>query len=186
MVDCLIIGAGPAGLTAAIYLLRFLRSIALFDSGKSRASWIPVSHNYSGFPYGVSGDELLERLRLQAERYGAEITPQKVESLRRTENGFAAMAGGVEHRGRTVLLAMGALDKMPVMPGLDDAIARGLVRLCPICDGYDVIDKRIAVYGPLEIAPPSIAEIAPREPRRQQEQLSAVVETLTPKVVRAS
>lgn len=57
-VDCLIIGAGPAGLTAAIYLARFRRTVALLDGGLSRASRIPVSHNYPGFPQGISGDGL--------------------------------------------------------------------------------------------------------------------------------
>ena len=53
--DCLIVGAGPAGLTAAIYLARFRRRIAIVDANASRALWIPVSHNHAGFPEGVHG-----------------------------------------------------------------------------------------------------------------------------------
>ena len=64
--DCLIVGAGPAGLTAAIYLARFRRRIAVYDAGHSRASYIPTTRNYPGFPDGISGDELLARLRNQA------------------------------------------------------------------------------------------------------------------------
>lgn len=72
--DCVVVGAGPASLTAAIYLARFLRRVAVLDGGASRDSLIPISHNYPGFPDGISGDELLDRLRRQAARYGARIT----------------------------------------------------------------------------------------------------------------
>ena len=64
--DCLIVGGGPAGLTAAIYLARFRRRFVLVDAGRSRAAWIPVSHNHPGFPDGIEGEELLRRMRAQA------------------------------------------------------------------------------------------------------------------------
>ena len=66
--DCIIIGAGPAGLTAAIYLARYHLSIRLFDSGESRASWIPTSHNHAGFPDGINGEELLGLMRAALSR----------------------------------------------------------------------------------------------------------------------
>ena len=66
MLDCIIVGAGPAGLTAAIYLARFHRSLQVIDGGPGRAFLIPMSHNYPGFPPGITGPELLERLRCQA------------------------------------------------------------------------------------------------------------------------
>jgi thioredoxin reductase (NADPH) len=65
-VDCLIVGAGPAGLTAALYLARYRRNFVLADSGSSRASLIPCTHNYPGFPDGISGIDLLQRLTQQA------------------------------------------------------------------------------------------------------------------------
>lgn len=65
--DTLIVGGGPAGLTAAIYLARFRRSFLLIDAGEQRASLIPMSHNHSGFPEGISGPDLLRRMRTQAE-----------------------------------------------------------------------------------------------------------------------
>src|SRR5438270_334356 len=68
LLDCAIVGAGPAGLTAATYLARFRRNIHVFDAGNSRARYIPLSHNCPGFPEGVSGAELLQRLRAQAAR----------------------------------------------------------------------------------------------------------------------
>ena len=72
-VDALIIGGGPAGLVAAVYLARFRRRVVIADTGSSRASLIPRSHNCPGFPEGIGGDALLGRLRIQAERYGAAL-----------------------------------------------------------------------------------------------------------------
>jgi thioredoxin reductase (NADPH) len=69
--DCLIIGGGPAGLTAAIYLARYRRRVIVLDAGKSRAAWIPTSHNYPGFEDGIGGPELLALLAGQADQYGA-------------------------------------------------------------------------------------------------------------------
>jgi thioredoxin reductase (NADPH) len=63
ILDCLIVGGGPAGLTAAIYLSRFHLNIMVVDGGKSRAAWIPTSHNHAGFPEGINGGELLRRMR---------------------------------------------------------------------------------------------------------------------------
>ncbi len=67
--DCIIIGGGPAGLTAALYLARYRRMIALYDSLSSRAQKIPLSHNYPGFPEGISGNDFLEKLRQQLSFY---------------------------------------------------------------------------------------------------------------------
>ena len=147
--DCLIVGAGPAGLTAAIYLARFRRRIALVDSGHSRASYIPRTRNYPGFPDGISGEELLERLRAQARRYGVEATRGTVEGLERRDGHFAARAGDRELRARRVLIATGIVDNEPEMARLREAIAAGCIRLCPVCDGHEVIDRKVAVYGPV-------------------------------------
>ena len=153
-IDCIIIGAGPAGLTSAIYLARFRRRIALFDAGHSRASYIPRTRNYPGFPDGISGDELLARLRSQAERYGARVTRGLVESLECEDGLFVARVGETEVRAPKVILASGVVDREPEMDNLREAIAAGRVRLCPICDGHEVIDQRLAVYGPARSALP--------------------------------
>src|ERR1051325_4384700 len=79
--DCLIIGAGPAGLTAAIYLARFRRDIVVVDSGRSRAALIPLSHNYPGFAEGINGEEFLARLHRQAAHYGVYTTHDEVTAL---------------------------------------------------------------------------------------------------------
>ncbi|HEY4070542.1 MAG TPA: NAD(P)/FAD-dependent oxidoreductase [Sphingomicrobium sp.] len=151
ILDCLIIGGGPAGLTAAIYLARFHLDIMVVDAGKSRASWIPCTRNVSGFPDGINGTELLQRMREQACKYGAKIDTEFVTKLERAEESgvFTATWGSGEARARTVLLATGVTNRRPPMDQElhDGALARGLVRYCPICDGYEVTDKRVGVIG---------------------------------------
>lgn len=146
--DAVVVGAGPAGLTAAIYLGRFRRNFLLLDSGESRAAWIPRSHNHPGFPDGIGGLELLARMKAQAERYGAVIDKAKVEDLAPAEGGgFWLKVQGHDVFARTVLLATGVEDNEPALPGVETAIRRGLVRICPICDGYEVMDKAVGVIG---------------------------------------
>ena len=147
--DCLVVGGGPAGLTAAIYLVRFHLSLKLVDAGKSRASWIPRTHNHAGYPEGISGKELIARMKAQAQKYGASIATGRVTRLDRTENGFRAEWGEGSVTARTVLLATGVTNRRPPMDEdlHDEALARGLIRYCPICDGYEVTDKKVGVIG---------------------------------------
>ncbi|MHB2209168.1 NAD(P)/FAD-dependent oxidoreductase [Methylobacterium sp. CM6257] len=151
--DCLIIGGGPAGLTAALYLARFGRAFVVVDSGRSRTAWIPVSHNMPVFAEGISGQDILDRQRAHVARYGGQILPGLVTHLARVRGGFRAAIqapgadGTREIEARRVLLATGAEDVEPDLPELPDAIRRGLVRYCPICDGYEARAKRIAVIG---------------------------------------
>ena len=145
--DVLIIGAGPAGLTAATYLARFRRSVLVADGGAPRACWIPLSHNMPGFPQGITGDAILKRMTEQATEYGAEIEAGRVEALTPDGDGFTARLNGRTLRARAVLLATGVVDHHPDLPGVERAIERALVRICPICDGYEAIDKAVAVIG---------------------------------------
>ena len=145
--EILIVGAGPAGLTAATYLARFRRRVLVADGGAPRACWIPVSHNMPGFPQGITGDAILKRMTEQAAEYGAVIEGGRVESLTRDGDGFMARLNGREVRVRAVLLATGVVDHHPDLPGVERAIERSLVRICPICDGYEAIDKAVAVIG---------------------------------------
>lgn len=152
-VDCLIVGGGPAGLTAAIYLARFRRNVLLFDDQQSRAAWIPTSHNYPGFAGGISGNDLLAALWEQATRYGATLRREHVDDLRRGENGvWQVKAGNRTVFARKVLLATGIIDEKPALPSMPEFVYRGGLRFCPICDGFEVIDQRVAVIGPLERA----------------------------------
>ena len=147
--DCLIIGGGPAGLTAAIYLARFHLSLRVVDAGKSRASLIPCSHNHAGYPDGISGQELIRLMTEQAQKYGATIVCSRVTRLDRIEGGFRAEWGEGSVTARTVLLATGVTNRRPPMDEElhDEALARGLIRYCPICDGYEVTDKKVGIIG---------------------------------------
>ena len=147
--DCLIVGGGPAGLTAAIYLARFHLRLKVVDAGRSRASWIPCTRNVPGFPEGISGEEFLRRARAQAEQYGVTFDHGRVTRLDRVDGGFEATWGDGSARARTVLLATGVRNRRPDMDEElhDEALRRGLIRYCPICDGFEVTDRRVGVIG---------------------------------------
>ncbi|MGZ8288581.1 MAG: NAD(P)/FAD-dependent oxidoreductase [Telluria sp.] len=145
--DTLIIGGGPGGLTAAVYLRRFRRDVLVVDKGNSRLQLIPVTHNFPGFPDGIRGTQLLENLRSQLARYGGHVTDGEITSLARNGDYFSAGFEGGEYHARTVLLATGISDAGLPIENWREAVAGGAVRLCPVCDAFDVLDKRIAVIG---------------------------------------
>jgi len=149
MLDCVVVGGGPAGLTAAIYLARFHLDVRLIDAGNSRAATIPMTRNHAGFPDGIAGADLLDRMRAQARRYGAALARAEVIGLEAAVDGLHVAVGDEVIATRTVLLATGVVNRRPPVP--DDlhatALARGLLRYCPICDGYEVTDRRVAVLG---------------------------------------
>ena len=149
LLDCLIVGGGPAGLTAAIYLARFHLSVLVADSGESRADLIPLTRNFSGFPDGIAGSELRARMREQGRRYGVRYWPGKVVSLKGGPGLFVANTMEGMFQARTVLMATGVLNRRPSMPANihDEALSRGLLRYCPICEGYEVTDSAVAVIG---------------------------------------
>lgn len=152
LVDCAVVGGGIGGLTAAIFLARFRRSVAVLDGGDSRARWIPRSRNHPAFPDGVAGDELLSRLRGQLERHGVAPLVDPVAGLARDADAAGAgfvltRASGARTRARLLILATGVSDVEPPIADAFDAVKHGLVRHCPICDAYETIDKRLAVLG---------------------------------------
>lgn len=146
--DCVIVGGGPAGLTAAIYLARFQRNIVIVDAGHSRLSLIPVSHNFPGFPAGIAGKDLLEKLRLQLDAHDVQVSSGKVREIERRDDGnFVVNLDGLKLHTRFVLLATGSEDVRPEMMHLDEGVKAGCVRYCPVCDGYESIGKKVAVLG---------------------------------------
>ena len=150
--DALIVGAGPAGLTAAIYLRRFLRDIIVVHDGASRAQWIPKSHNFPGFVGGVSGRELLARLQAQLDTFGGGLLNDRVLELSRQGEVFEARTSGQEIRARSVVLATGVVDLNPSLAGIEDLRDADLLRQCPVCDGYEFRNQKVAVLGDTEHA----------------------------------
>ena len=147
MFDCLILGGGPAGLTAAIYLQRFRRNICLVDNGQSRARKIPLSRNYPGFPDGINGNQLLALLKRQLRNVGGSPTRGTVTALQWHADGFRAECGDRTLTARTVLLATGIVDVEPELAGYERLRDTGVVRFCPVCDGFEYRDERIAIIG---------------------------------------
>lgn len=148
--EVLVIGAGPAGLTAALYLGRYHRAVTVAHDGKSRARRIPLTHNAPAFPEGISGPDLLVRMERQARLYGADIREGHVAALRRTEAGFEAdLEDGGLITARAVILATGVtLHEIDLPPDLHErAIGWGRLRYCPICDGYEATDREVGVLG---------------------------------------
>lgn len=147
--DCAVIGGGPAGLTAAIYLARYHLSVTVFDDHTSRAAMIPISHNHAGFPDGIRGEELLARMHAQAQRYGALVQVGKVTTIKKENDLFNIQLESGLVFARAVLMATGVVNRRPSMPPdkHDDAVARGLLRYCPVCDGFEVSDKPVGVLG---------------------------------------
>lgn len=174
--DCLIVGGGPAGLSAAIYMGRFLRRTIVVDGGEGRSSYGQLNENYLGFPEGIHVDQLRELGRRQAERFGVEFfdgeverleqvdleqepTPSQMEaivapelkaeakSLLRPRGGdFLAHCGGRTFRARTVILCTGVEDIWPPLPNVEDYVGRTLF-WCITCDGFRTIDKHLILFG---------------------------------------
>ncbi|GAC1542771.1 MAG: hypothetical protein NVS2B4_21480 [Ramlibacter sp.] len=147
VLDCLVIGAGPAGLTAAVYLARYRRRFLVIDAGKSRLRWIPRSRNVPAYPDGIPGPQLLQRLREHADRYHSPIEEGTVDSLAVHDGVFEALVSERSVRALRVLLASGARDVVPELPGVKEGLRTGNVRYCPICDGFETQQQRVAVLG---------------------------------------
>jgi thioredoxin reductase (NADPH) len=145
--DTIVIGGGPGGLSAAIYLGRFHRACIVIDENASRARWIPRSHNIMGFPQGITGPALLSQLRTHAQQYGVQFHQGAVHDIASHEGGFVAQLSEATLRARCVVMATGVQDKLPDLPGAVEALRRGVMRVCPICDAHEATGKRIAVIG---------------------------------------
>lgn len=148
--EVIVVGAGPGGLTAALYLARYRRDVLVVHDGKSRALRIPKTHNAPGFPEGIQGPELIDRMTRHATEFGARIEEAEITKIERTANGFRLCA----HDGRTlesraVILATGVfLNQLDLSPEAHEAaIEAGVLRYCPVCDGYEHSSARIGVIG---------------------------------------
>ncbi|MBR0704880.1 NAD(P)/FAD-dependent oxidoreductase [Bradyrhizobium liaoningense] len=150
--DCIVIGGGPAGLMAAIYLARFRRRVCVVDAGASRAALIPRSHNVPGFVHGLSGDELIARMSAQLDELAVMRVEAEITALQRHDRGFQASWNGGAHGAATVILACGIVDTHPPFEQWRAAVTDGLLRYCPVCDAFEARGRRIGVVGPLHRA----------------------------------
>jgi len=145
--DVLVVGGGPAGLSAALYLARYDRRVAVFDTGHGRSTWHQVNHNYLGFPGGVSTRTLRELARRQLADYPqVTMLEHKVDSLRREDRIFVASGQAGEWRAPAVILCMGVVDHYPHFDGWHEYVGRSMF-WCLVCDGYDSRGKRVVATG---------------------------------------
>lgn len=149
--DCIIVGAGPAGLAAALYMARFRRRVLVVHDGRSRALRIPMTHNVPGFPEGVEGAALVERMQRHARQYGARVREAEVVQAARGDAGFILTLADSREELRccSLILATGLyLQQAPLEDEVHEAALRaGVLRYCPVCDGHEHTGKRIGVLG---------------------------------------
>jgi thioredoxin reductase (NADPH) len=145
--EVLVVGGGPAGLSAALYLARYARTVALFDAGQGRSTWHQINHNYLGFPGGVPARRLRELGRQQLDEYEhVSVLEHKVEAFRRDGDMFVAESQAGEWRGRAVILCTGVIDHYPHFERWDEYVGRSMF-WCITCDGYGCRGARVVVAG---------------------------------------
>ncbi|HWQ13747.1 MAG TPA: NAD(P)/FAD-dependent oxidoreductase [Roseiflexaceae bacterium] len=145
--DVLVVGGGPAGLSAALYLARYDRRVALFDAGRGRSTWHQVNHNYLGFPGGITARELRARGRQQLAEYPqVTVLEHLVEEMQREGQQFLARGQAGEWHGRAVILCTGVVDHYPHFAGWEEYVGRSMF-WCITCDGYACKGRRVVVLG---------------------------------------
>jgi thioredoxin reductase (NADPH) len=146
--DVIIIGSGPAGYTAAIYTGRAQLEPLVFEGSQYGGALMTTTdvENYPGFPDGIMGPDLMEQIRAQAERFGADLQARDVTSVELTGDVKKVMVEGTTHLARSVILAMGAQPRYLGVPGEQELLGRG-VSSCATCDGFFFRDQDIAVIG---------------------------------------
>ena len=147
--DVIIIGSGPAGYTAAIYAARAQLKPLVFEGSSFGGALMTTTEveNYPGFREGIMGPDLMEQMREQALRFGADLQIEDVESVSLAgQVKEVVTAGGETHRARAVILAMGAASRYLGVPGEQELLGRG-VSSCATCDGFFFKGQDIAVIG---------------------------------------
>ncbi|MDQ6624669.1 MAG: NAD(P)/FAD-dependent oxidoreductase, partial [Verrucomicrobiota bacterium] len=135
--EVIIIGGGIAGLSAAIYLGRSQRDTLVIDSGHSMAKWEPVVENYLGFPDGVSGEDLLELGRRQAEQHDVRFADDEIRQVTREGEEFVLQGKRTRYRAKRILLTTGIFHLPPEIPGVKECLGHSMF-FCKDCDGLRV------------------------------------------------
>ena len=146
--DVIIVGSGPAGYTAAIYAARAELKPVVFEGVEFGGSLMTTTEveNFPGFAEGIQGPDLMDQMRAQAERFGADLRMELVDRMDLTGDVKSVWVGEEEHKGRTVILAMGAAPRYLGAPGEQELLGHG-VSSCATCDGFFFRDHDIAVIG---------------------------------------
>lgn len=149
LLDCAIIGAGPAGLTALTYLTRFHRRVVALGAVQqnSRVHLIDRSHNVPSYRDGIRGAELIDNLREQAQQVGGDVRESLAEKVEGGNNGFTVhLDEGELLRARKLILCMGIKDRRLAIPGWEK-YEGNFLRYCPVCDGYEHTGKQLGLLG---------------------------------------
>ncbi|MCG7259250.1 MULTISPECIES: thioredoxin-disulfide reductase [unclassified Corynebacterium] len=146
--DVIIIGSGPAGYTAAVYAARAELNPVVFEGVEYGGLLMQTTEveNFPGFQKGIMGPDLMEEMRAQAERFGADLRQEDVEKVDLTGEIKKVWAYGEEYQARAVILATGAAPRYLHVPGEQEMLGRG-VSACATCDGFFFKGKQIAVVG---------------------------------------
>ena len=146
--DLIIVGSGPAGYTAAVYAARAQLSPLVFEGSQFGGALMTTTEveNYPGFTDGIMGPALMEQMRGQAVRFGAELRSEDVEEMSLKGEVKTVVANGVTYSARAVILAMGAAARYLGVPGEQELLGRG-VSACATCDGFFFRQHNIAVIG---------------------------------------
>jgi thioredoxin reductase (NADPH) len=144
----IILGAGPAGYTAALYTARAGLAPLVFAGPQKggQLMWTTEVENFPGFPEGVMGPELMQKMQEQAEKFGAEVIEAIVEEVQLSEQPFVVKANGEEYTAETFIIATGATAKWLGIPGEQEYMGKG-VSACATCDGFFFRDKEVIVVG---------------------------------------
>jgi thioredoxin reductase (NADPH) len=146
--NLIIVGSGPAGYTAAVYAARAQLEPLVFEGSQFGGALMTTTEveNYPGFSGGIQGPDLMDEMRKQAERFGAELRAEDVEEVELTGDVKYVTAHGVRYAAKAVVLAMGAAARYLGVPGEQELLGRG-VSACATCDGFFFRDQDIAVIG---------------------------------------
>jgi thioredoxin reductase (NADPH) len=147
--NAIVVGSGPSGYTAAIYLARAALEPLVFEGSVTAGGALMNTtdvENYPGFPDGVMGPQLMDDLRKQAERFGAELVTDDVTAMDLISDPKVITVGDQEYYAKTVVLAMGSAYRNLGVPGESELSGRG-VSWCATCDGFFFRDQDIVVVG---------------------------------------